>query len=382
MRKYIVILLLFISNTAIKAQTADRTVGDITIKWQNITAWDPRGLVTATQGHPGGDIAAGVRLYWEQAPCGPDGKLPTLYGGAKNIDPGITIHDVWITAAGITCDGKTGTALFVFGDLAPYQFVGGKNTGQYHFLASITRVIRVTFNYTVADLHYSVEYDADKGINKISINGKEYNEWLRDEQQKAQENKQKIQNVQQQFNAKKNTYTQKLNSIRDAGVRNKYTVALNNTITQFNTKHQLLLKNYTTEDAGKIDQQLADLSKLQQSLDASFSELDNDIVKQTQQQKIAKNTQIQAYQQQANNYNNAANNSNGDAIQQAMYNNLAQINAVAAGNTAMAEQLKQQQQQASQANMNAIVNTLTDMVNDYTAKEQERADIAAQREEW
>jgi hypothetical protein len=98
--------------------------------------------------------------------------------------------------------------------------------------------------------------------------------------------------------------------------------------------------------------------------------------------------QQQVYQQQANNYLNAANHSS-DAIQQSMNTNLAAVNAAAAGNTVQAAQIRQTQEQQTQANNAAVAQGISDLgstiggliASGRAKKEREKQELA-ENERW
>ncbi|MBV4360564.1 cell envelope integrity protein TolA [Pinibacter aurantiacus] len=374
-----------------------------------VTAWDPtwfmRPIVT-----PGGIKAQhGLLLYWQRATCDKSGNMigsPRV--AIYNADPGVTVSNVSVTAVGIGCDGKQGTSIYQASELRPYDRKANNYWDRCYFRV-ITKVVAVRFDYDIGNLHYYVQYDQEQGVNSIKINGMDQDEWLKQQQQKAQDLKRQVADAKKKFDNIVATYNLQLNSLRNAQTKSSFSNALNNWQRQFNTGEQLAQQYLTVTDKDKVQPQLELLNDITEKLNKNLGELNTAVEKEKQVQANTKpgstggaqntntntnanqshttastngnvqtnqrattttttsnsnvrNTQSQVYQQQADSYLNAANNSS-DAIQQSLNLNLAKTNASAAGNTYQVQQIQQAQNQAQQANQQAMASSLGDLAS-------------------
>lgn|GEM_PF-3164067 len=370
-----------------------------------VTAWDPtwfmRPIVT-----PGGIKAQhGLLLYWQRATCDKNGNMigsPRV--AIYNADPGVTVKNVSVTAIGIGCDGKQGKGIYQASELGPYDRKANNYWDRCYFRA-ISKVVAVRFDYDIGNLHYYVQYDQEQGVNSIRINGVEQDEWLKQQQQKAEDLKKQVADAKKKFDNIVLTYNQQLNNLRNAQTKSNFSNALNNWQRQFNAAEQQAQQYLTVSDKDKVQPQLDLLNEITRKLNTNLGELGNAVEKENQAQSSAKpgstggtqntnasqnrttastngnaqtnqrtttttttnnsnarSTQSQAYQQQADNYLNAANNSS-DAIQQSLNLNLAKTNAIAGGNTYQVQQIQQAQSQAQQANQQAMASSLGDLAS-------------------
>lgn len=392
-----------------------------------VTAWSGtwflRPIVT-----PGGIKPPGsLLLYWQRASCDKNG---IVMGYPKvaiyNADPGITVKNVWVTAVGIDCDGKQGKGIYKADQLGPYDKKADNLWDKCSF-KMISKVIAVHFDYDINKLHYYVEYDQERGINSIKINGIDQDEWLKQQQQNAQDLKRQVADAKKKFDNIVIAYNQQLNNLRNAQTKSSFNNALGNWQRRFNAAEQQAQQYLTITDKDKVPPQIDLLNEITGKLNTNLSELNAAVEKEKQVQGSAKPTspngvqgvntgsnnnqsrspqqtngnaqsnqsaytttnnsnaraaQSQVYQQQADAYLNAANNSS-DAIQQSMNLNIAKANATAAGNTYQAQQIQQQQNQAQQANQQAMANSLGDLASatmGYFEQKQRNKELDRQQE--
>ncbi|TSJ42633.1 hypothetical protein FO440_00125 [Mucilaginibacter corticis] len=195
-KKILCLTLLLIASGILYAQTDQRTVqtqdGPFTIKWQSLTAWLPLYIGhTVTQ--PGWiGTYAGIDFFWEKSINDRDGIIlgkPRV--AIKSRDPGIIIHRVWVKVTGIGGDHKPKSASFFGGDIQPYEFKITPGYDEHYFLA-IKKVVAAYFIYYIGKVQYYVQYDTEKGISKILIDGKDQDEWLKEKQEANQQVKQQL----------------------------------------------------------------------------------------------------------------------------------------------------------------------------------------------
>jgi hypothetical protein len=364
--------------------------------------WFGRPIVT-----PGGiKPQVGLLLYWQRAICDKDGirkNKPKV--AIYNQDPGITVKLVHITAVGTGCDGKTGKEYYEVDELKPYERKADHLWDETSF-ARMGEVMAVRFEYDINKLHYYVEYDKERGVNSIKINGIDQDEWLKQQQQNAQDLKRQLAETKKKFDDIVATYKQQLNSLRNPQTKSSFSNVLNTRQTQFNSANRQAELDLTITDKDKVQPIIDQLNEITGKLNANLSELNAAVDKEKQVQISSKPTsstngaqganvrsnsgqdgsttqttanaqsnktastnataravQSQAYQEQADNYLNAANNNSSDAIQQSLNLNLAKTNATAAGNAYQVQQIQQQQSQVQQANQQAMANSLGDLAS-------------------
>ncbi|MBS1525914.1 MAG: sel1 repeat family protein [Bacteroidetes bacterium] len=374
-------LLFLFAISAIYAQTGQRVVqtenGPITIKWQvPLTAWTASYVphVVTQNGVEGAH--GGIYLYWEKSQCNSDGIIvgkPRI--SINNADPGITIHDVYVEVVGTGCKGEHMSGVFYGGDIQPYEHKMTPNWDTHNFL-TITKVIACHFSYELSNnVHYYVEYDEEKGISKILINGKDQDQWLKDEQEKYKDVKKQFETLHFQFFIKVQAFQQKLNNVKDVSLKNQYTVILNNTVAQFNARYESATKNYQGEDDSKIKQQLDDLNKIQGDFAKSLDELTTKQNDAEQQASVNVNSlknsdpvtgnQNNGIQNQTQQYINNAQNPNNDAMSNQLALNQAKINAMRSGgaNTSQQQQINQLQQKQNAVNQQALTSITTELVS-------------------
>lgn len=391
-RHIAILLLLFCCYKGANAQTVNATDGS----WENKTAWEGTLVghvvhINKTDGVPG------VRLYYQSLKCNnnstgnssmrktasnannPSGGV--FYEQAaialKNTDPGIIINDVSVGIDGITCDGTSTTVKVGVNSLNPYEI---KRVDDNIF-KEVNRVSSVSFGWKMKknnhEYNYSVIYDVRRGINKILIDGVDQDEWSNQQQQALQQSKKQLEGQRKQFDDEIVSYKKLLNTIQSPQLKNKYSTLIDNALTRFNSAYQTALN---TQDINKLQQQSEELSIIEESLSTNISGVNKEEEKQAsaslQRNSVASNTitstvtQQEVYQQRTDNYLNAANSSN-DAIQQSLNMNLAEINANAAGNRALAQQIQLQQNQNTADAIGNAVGQLADLLIKPKQQEQE-----------
>lgn len=305
------VLLFFFVTIAGRTQTSNAYA---TVQWQApITAWSALNMTNTVHTSTMTHIQGGVLLYWQKSPhC--DAYNANILGHPEvkinNADPGITIENVVLLVRGIYCDGRIGNEFYVADKIAPFEHKS-QDGNKYHNFKEIKEVISCGFTYKIGDVFYEVHYDKEKGINKFKVNGMSISEYEESEKRKQQEALDRQNNINKDH---------KFNS--GGGVRGEINPSL---------KPEPLILNNINNNA--------------------------DVQKQTQVQQ-----QKDVYQQRADSYLNSANFSSND-IQKAFNLNQAEINAIAAGNTAQLRQIQNIKQQQSNQLSNDLATAAGNLIS-------------------
>jgi hypothetical protein len=179
-RKCLVLLLLIVTAT-VHSQTNGP---NDKVKWHSVTAWSGLEIHHVVKQKNSYATPPRVDFYWEKGICNANGVIERNPRVAlKNSSPGPTIENAWVNVEGIGCGGKKTKDLYVFDIVDGYEFkIGGM--GSYNSFQDNVKVVKISFDCKIGDARYHITHDVESGIDKITIDGIDQDEWLKEQQQK------------------------------------------------------------------------------------------------------------------------------------------------------------------------------------------------------
>jgi hypothetical protein len=358
-------------------------------------------------------LPGGVYLVkYDKKKCGCG--MPRIAVGATGVKNGYPAT-VKIKLKGYGCDGKEVSGSYMATNVSPGQWDEGLANAHYFKDVRGITVLRVEVEYYDEEFKakYSYVTDYETGKDETYI---DYKPWTKIKEEDASL-RTEVNGVIKQYNHEYDAVWASLSKVKDPAKHQELKSKLEknhssfldldkraqprfvNQLQEANKEMREIIKqmqqleNELKEVAPDIETAYKDAEEeskkkeeARQKTESSKATANNPNTKVAPQQTTSNinniNTQ-QQYQAQSKEYLDKANNTDQQgSIQQAYDLNMAKINALASGNKIEARQIEQQQQQATQVNINAIANTLTNAISNMAAGRQARADMGTQRSIW